>query len=160
MPSAHRPQFKRDGGIYGQGGGCPVLGSRNGQICGGTGLKGRGYLPALGSGGRPAWGQGEGRPRAASRRWSVSGYLSSSGSSPLAPRLPAVSRVGVGAGAGPRRPRPERGLQATLPACAPSPPAPSTSSSPGRRSASPRVHLARVPAAAPRAASSEMLRLG
>lgn len=55
---------------------------------------------------------------------------------------------------------PRRGLQTMLPTWAPPSPTPSASSSPGRRAGSPRVHLARVPAAARRAASSEMLRLG
>lgn len=52
------------------------------------------------------------------------------------------------------------GLQAMLPAWAPPSPPSFASSSPGRRAGSPRVHLARVPAAARSAASSEMLRLG
>lgn len=56
--------------------------------------------------------------------------------------------------------RPRRGLQAMLPAWSPPLPTPSASSSPGRRAGSPRVHLARVPAAARSTASSEMLRLG
>lgn len=94
MPSAHHPN-PRDVGICGQGGGCPALGSS----CRRNFWWGR-YLPVPGTGERPAGLQSAGRRRAAFGSCSISGYLSSV-SSPLAPRLPAVSWVGVGAGAGP-----------------------------------------------------------
>lgn len=51
--------------------------------------------------GEAGLGAGRGPPQGSLGSLSISGYLSSSGFSPLAPRLPAVSRVGVGAGAGP-----------------------------------------------------------
>lgn len=93
MPSAHHSQSKR----------CGLLRARRGLPSTGDPASGEVLVgswrvsPCLGD-----W--GEASPRAAQGSllsWSISGYLSSSLSPPLAPRLPAVSRVGVGPGAGP-----------------------------------------------------------
>lgn len=153
MPSAHHPN-PRDVGICGQGGGCPALGSS----CRRNFWWGR-YLPVPRDRGEASRTAERGPPQGSLRELLHLGLpllrLLSPGSAP--------SRSVLGWGGRWCRPSgsfPRRGLQTTLPAWGPPSPPPSASSSPGRSTGIPRVHLARVPAAARRAASSEMLRLG
>lgn len=151
MPSAHHPQSKRCGHLRTKRG-LPSTRFQMLEKCGVFWRRGKGISLSQGL--------GRGQCRAAPGSWPISGYLSSSFSWPLAPRLPRSVLGGGGLWCRPFCALLRPGLQAMLPAWAPPLPPSFAGSSPGRRAGSPRVHLARVPAAACSAASSAMLRLG